>query len=61
VSARVRQRHGKPIQVRVLSISGPSLGWQANGGGSPTSVLTVITDRFGNLVNIFPGKLNWEG
>ena len=30
-------------------------------GGSPTSVLTVITDRFGNLVNTFPGKLNWEG
>lgn len=26
-------------------------------GGQPTSVVTIITDRLGNLVNTFPGTL----
>jgi filamentous hemagglutinin len=31
----------------------------AKRGGAPTSILTVITDGSGNLVNTFPGKLNY--
>ena len=30
-----------------------------NAGGSPTSILTVITDDFGNLVNAFPGPVKY--
>jgi hypothetical protein len=29
-----------------------------NEGGTPTSVMTVITDKWGNLVNTFPGTLS---
>ncbi|MCP9493163.1 MAG: hypothetical protein MSG64_01780 [Pyrinomonadaceae bacterium MAG19_C2-C3] len=28
-------------------------------GGEATSVVTVITDDAGNLINVFPGKLNF--
>jgi hypothetical protein len=28
-------------------------------GGAPTSIVTVITDEFGNLVNTFPGTLEF--
>lgn len=28
-------------------------------GGEATSVLTIITDDAGNLINVFPGKLNF--
>jgi len=32
------------------------VGVDAKTGGKPTSVMTVITDHKGNLVNAFPGK-----
>ena len=27
---------------------------------SPTSILTVMTDEFGNLVITFPGRIPWK-
>jgi RHS repeat-associated protein len=31
----------------------------ANAGGQSTSILTVITDEYGNLINTFPGPLKY--
>lgn len=35
---------------------GRPIGIDAKSGGNPTSTMTVITDKHGNLVNTFPGK-----
>ncbi|KPD02380.1 hypothetical protein [Moellerella wisconsensis] len=35
---------------------GRPIGIDAKSGGNPTSIMTVITDKHGNLVNTFPGK-----
>ncbi|PHM39372.1 hypothetical protein Xmau_02979 [Xenorhabdus mauleonii] len=35
---------------------GRPIGIDAKSGGNPTSVMTVITDKKGNLVNTFPGR-----
>ncbi|MDB6371838.1 hypothetical protein [Photorhabdus bodei] len=35
---------------------GRPIGIDAKSGGKPTSIMTVITDKNGNLVNTFPGK-----
>jgi hypothetical protein len=32
-----------------------------NKGGQPTRIITIITDKFGNLVNTFPGTLGRGG
>ena len=31
-----------------------------NKGGQPTSIITVITDEAGNLINYFPGRLDFQ-
>lgn len=36
--------------------TGKNIGIDRKNGGKPTSIITVITDRQGNLVNTFPGK-----
>jgi len=42
--------------LRVVDI-GKTIGrYPLNSGGNPTSHITVITDRLGNLINTFPGK-----
>lgn len=35
---------------------GRPIGIDAKSGGGSTSIMTVITDKQGNLVNTFPGK-----
>jgi len=42
--------------VREVDI-GHSIGVDKFSGGQPTSVMTVMTDKFGNLVTAFPGVL----
>ena len=41
------------------------IGIDAHGNGykqpAPTTTLTVITDKKGNLVNVYPGYTNPEG
>jgi len=29
-------------------------------GGQPTTIITVITDDAGNLINVFPGRLGFK-
>ncbi|MEN8367719.1 DUF637 domain-containing protein [Acinetobacter bereziniae] len=41
--------------IRTVEI-GKNIGVDSKNGGKPTSIITVITDRQGNLVNTFPGK-----
>ncbi|MGI0120122.1 hypothetical protein [Zooshikella sp. RANM57] len=42
--------------MRVID-TGKTIGhYPVNSGGNPTSYLTVITDKSGNLINTFPGK-----
>ncbi|UZE31254.1 two-partner secretion domain-containing protein [Pseudomonas asplenii] len=42
--------------VREVDV-GHSIGVDKFNGGQPTSVMTVLTDKFGNLVTAFPGVL----
>ena len=37
--------------------AGRAIGFDKFNGGQATSVMTVMTDRFGNLVTAFPGVL----
>ncbi|MDV7498115.1 DUF637 domain-containing protein [Acinetobacter baumannii] len=41
--------------IRTVDV-GKNIGVDSKNGGKPTSIMTVITDRQGNLVNTFPGK-----
>lgn len=36
---------------------GKTIGTDKYNNGQPTSVMTVLTDKYGNLVTAFPGKL----
>lgn len=42
--------------VREVDV-GRSIGTDKFSGGQPTSIMTVMTDKFGNLVTAFPGVL----
>lgn len=42
--------------VREVDV-GYSIGVDKFSGGQPTSVMTVLTEKFGNLVTAFPGLL----
>lgn len=41
--------------IRTVDV-GKNIGIDSKNGSRPTSIITVITDRQGNLVNTFPGK-----
>ena len=43
--------------VRILDV-GKTIGIDAKNQNNPTSLITVITDSQGNLVNTFPGRTN---
>jgi filamentous hemagglutinin len=42
--------------VREIDV-GKTIGTDKYSDGQPTSVMTVLSDRYGNLVTAFPGKL----
>ncbi|TXC84868.1 adhesin [Paraburkholderia azotifigens] len=42
--------------VREVDVGSP-IGTDRFNNGQPTSVMTVMTDKYGNLVTAFPGKL----
>jgi filamentous hemagglutinin len=42
--------------VREIDV-GKAIGTDKYSNGQPTSVMTVLTDKYGNLVTAFPGKL----
>ncbi|ENX35550.1 hypothetical protein F889_01219 [Acinetobacter colistiniresistens] len=41
--------------IRTVDV-GRNIGVDSKNGGKPTTIMTVITDKQGNLVNTFPGK-----
>lgn len=41
--------------IRTVDV-GRIIGTDAKSGSKPTSIITIITDKQGNLVNTFPGK-----
>jgi filamentous hemagglutinin len=62
VNAPAQPTTDSPNYVRQVDVSeltgGKPIGnLPAKMGGGPTSVLTVLTDENGNLVNTFPGTL----
>jgi filamentous hemagglutinin len=44
------------MYIREVDV-GKTIGSDKSNGGQPTSVMTVLTDKYGNLVTVFPGKL----
>jgi hypothetical protein len=53
---RVLRSVGGPRYVREVTLNGRNIGIDAN-TNSPTSILTVLTDKYGNLVTAFPGRM----
>lgn len=45
--------------VRQIDVGRTIGNLPANAGGKSTSILTVITDEYGNLINTFPGPLKY--
>jgi filamentous hemagglutinin len=56
---RVLRSDNGPRYLREVIFEGRIIGVDAT-TKSPTSILTVMTDEFGNLVTTFPGRIPWK-
>ncbi len=56
VSSPVRISPTSGQFMRVVNTGSRVGNYPVKSGGAPTSHITVITDKFGNLINTFPGK-----
>lgn len=53
----IRASSGSPHFVREVDVGLVIGRLPLNRGGRPTRIITVLTDRLGNLANVFPGRL----
>jgi filamentous hemagglutinin len=56
---RVLRSESGPRYLREVTFEGRIIGVDAT-TKNPTSILTVMTDEFGNLVTTFPGRIPWK-
>jgi len=53
---RVVQSKNGLAYIREVNV-GRNIGLDKSGGNQPTSTLTILTDKYGNLITTFPGRL----
>ncbi|MDA5535204.1 DUF637 domain-containing protein [Yersinia mollaretii] len=53
---RTIQSNDSPRYERVIDMGKP-IGFDKFSGGAPTSIMTVLTDKYGNLITATPGRI----